>query len=184
MYREAQSLKALHRRVNALAPDRSRASDGWIGDEAHATRDSDHNPWVTDAQGIGVVRARDFTHDPAGGCDAGVLAESLAELLGVHPALGPGAYVIFDRRIISTNRIVEGWRPYSGANPHTAHVHLSVGRYGYDSTAAWPVRVTRRASTVRTRRHLTRAARSAKNLPPRFLRRIRRIRSDLKAWNE
>lgn len=34
-------------------------------------------------------------------------------------------YVIWNRRIISVSRQREGWRRYSGASPHTDHVHGS-----------------------------------------------------------
>lgn len=136
-YREAKALQTLHAELNELAPERSDASDGWIGDDDHATRDSDHNPWVKDARGVGVVRARDFTHDPAGGLDCDWLAAYLASLLGQHPAMGAGAYVIWEDRIISTNRLSERWRPYSGANEHRKHCHVSVGLTGYDNTTPW-----------------------------------------------
>lgn len=136
-YREARALQTLHAEVNAAAPRRSKLSDGWIGDAAHASRSSDHNPWVKDSTGTGVVRARDFTNDPKGGFNAAALADHVAGLLGKHPALGSGAYVIWNRRIISTDRRFEGWRTYTGANAHTQHVHVSVGTSGYDSTASW-----------------------------------------------
>lgn len=138
-YREAKSTAVLLATVNKLAPGRSKASDGWIGDAAHASRTSDHNPWIKDARGVGVVRARDFTVSAQ--VNGPALAESLAQLLGKHPAMGAGAYVIHNRRIISTNRLREGWRAYTGANPHTKHVHVSVGLRGYDSRTPWPVRV-------------------------------------------
>lgn len=132
--RDARSLEVLLDEINKAAPNRNKASDGGIGDAAHATRDSDHNPWVKDANGVGVVRARDFTHHPAGGLDCNELASFLAAKLGVHPALGSGAYVIWNGRIISTNRKSEGWRPYYGSNPHNKHLHLSVETgTGYDS---------------------------------------------------
>lgn len=35
-------------------------------------------------------------------------------------------YVIWNRRVWSVSRIAEGWRPYTGTNPHTDHVHLTV----------------------------------------------------------
>lgn len=136
-YREAASLATLHAEINKAAPNRDRAADGWIGDADHAARTSDHNPWVKDANGVGVVRARDWTHDPAGGLDCAVLAGFLASRLGEHPALGSGAYVIWRSRIISTDRIREGWRTYTGPNPHAHHLHLSVGVAGYDSTSPW-----------------------------------------------
>lgn len=138
-WRVARSLDVLLAELNAAAPNRSKLSDGSIGDAAHASRSSDHNPWVIDSDGIGVVRARDFTHDPADGLDCNQLAPFLAGLLGEHPALRSGAYVIWNRRIISRDRISEGWRPYTGSNPHDHHLHLSVAldEAGYDSTAPW-----------------------------------------------
>lgn len=139
-YREAHALEVLHAEVNAAAPNRSRASDGWIGDAAHAVRTSDHNPWVTVA-GVGVVRARDFTHDPAHGCDADELAEAIRQLgRAGHPALTAGAYVIRNRRIASASHGWT-WRPYDGSNPHTKHVHVSVAtaRAGFDNERRWGV---------------------------------------------
>lgn len=139
-WRVARSLDTLLAEINAAAPNRSKISDGSIGDAAHASRTSDHNPWISVA-GIGIVRARDFTHDPANGCDGYDLAPALANLLRRHPALGTGAYVIWQRRIISADRLSEGWRPYSGSNPHDHHVHISVttSAAGFDSTAPWGV---------------------------------------------
>lgn len=138
-WRVAHSLAQLLLEVDRAAPDRSRASDGTIGDPAHSSRASDHNP-----NSAGVVRARDITHDPGHGCDAGRLAEQVRRLaLEGHPALGPGAYVIWNRRIASATQ--DGrpwdWEPYSGANPHDKHVHVSVATApaGYDSTARWGV---------------------------------------------
>lgn len=138
-YRRSEALNRLVAEVNKLAPKRDKTSDGWIGDAAHASRDSDHNPWVKDARGIGVVRAQDIDHDPDGGCDAARIADIVVSLLGKHPALGSGAYVIFRSRIISTDRRSQGWRPYSGVNAHKQHVHISVGLRGYDSTQKWGI---------------------------------------------
>ena len=137
-WRVADSLNVLLAEVDQAAPGRNKASDGSIGDAAHASRSSDHNPWVIDANGVGVVRARDITDDPAR-MRAAELAIQIAALLGKHPALGSGAMVIWNRRIISTDRLSEGWRPYTGSNPHDKHVHVSVGTRGYDSTAPWGV---------------------------------------------
>ncbi len=132
--RQARSLDVLLAEVNTHAPKRNKASDGGKGDPAHASRVSDHNP-----NRAGVWRARDFTNDPNGGFQADLFANLVARKLGVHPALGSGAYIIWNRRIISTDRLREGWRPYGGANGHTKHVHVSVGTSGYDSTAPWNV---------------------------------------------
>jgi hypothetical protein len=135
-WRVALSLEVLLHEINTAAPTRSKVSDGSIGDTAHSSRVSDHNP-----NPHGVVRARDFTHDPNGGLDCHDLAAALTALLGTHPALASGAYVIWNRRIFSTDRRGEGWRVYTGSNPHDHHLHLSVATAatGYDSTAHWGV---------------------------------------------
>lgn len=141
-WRDARSLDVLLDEVNASAPLRSKVSDGSIGDAAHASRDSDHNPWVQFG-GQGIVRARDFTHDPANGLDCNDLAEVLTTLIatGAHPACRSGAYVIWRSRIYSFDRRHEGWRPYSGSNPHDKHLHISVATdpAGFDSTRTWLV---------------------------------------------
>jgi hypothetical protein len=139
-WRVARSLDVLLEELNATAPRRSKVSDGSIGDAAHATRDSDHNPFIIFG-GQGIVRARDFTHDPAGGLDCSELARALSSLiaLGGHPACRSGAYVIWRGRIFSFDRRHEGWRPYTGSNAHDHHLHLSVATdpAGFDSTRPW-----------------------------------------------
>jgi hypothetical protein len=139
-WRIAKSLETLRAQINALAPGRSKVSDGGIGDPAHASRKSDHNPWV-DLQGNrGVVTARDFTHDPSGGCDAGVLAEQ------IRAARDPRVkYIIWNKQIASSSSVGGAapwaWRPYSGANAHRHHVHISVlpERAKYDDESPWNV---------------------------------------------
>jgi hypothetical protein len=118
----ARSLDTLLAQLNAAYPLRSRASDGGIGDAAHATRDSDHNPWFV-LGGQALVTARDFTHDPAGGLDCARLALALRTSRD-----GRIKYVIWDRQIMSgaAGPSPWVWRAYSGSNPHTKHLHLSV----------------------------------------------------------
>lgn len=138
-WRVAKALLTLRRQVDARSPRRSKVSDGSIGDAAHATRDSDHNPWVRDG-GMGVVTAIDITHDPAGGCDAGTLAEALVE--SRDPRV---KYIIFNRRIVNSAAI-DGtaawtWRAYRGRNAHTKHVHISVrpDKTAYDGESPWRI---------------------------------------------
>ncbi len=135
-WRLARSLETLRDEINTAAPRRSKVSDGSIGDTAHSSRASDHNP-----NGAGVVRAIDVTHDPAGGLDCNELATDLAGLIGTHPALRSGGYLIWSGRILSADRRSEGWRRYTGSNPHNHHLHVSVATAaaGYDSTAPWGV---------------------------------------------
>lgn len=147
MARQARSLDVLVAEVNALSPDRSKISDGGLGDAAHSSRASDHN-----VNAAGVWRARDFTDDDTdddldGGdfgdvFDCGWLAEQLVAMYHapvVHPAMRSGAYTIHKGRIYSYDRRDEGWRPYPGSNPHNVHLHQSVATAasGYDSTAPW-----------------------------------------------
>ena len=140
-WRVAQALVTLRDEINRQAPNRSKISDGSIGDAAHRTRDSDHNPWIEDGS-TGVVSALDITHDAAGGCNAETLAESLRS--GRDPRV---KYVIWNRRIMSSytsNGIAPWtWRSYNGANPHTRHLHISLNadKRFYDSTAPWSVSV-------------------------------------------
>jgi hypothetical protein len=107
----AAALETLRKQLNARAPRRSTASDGGVGDAAHASRASDHNPWYRN-----TVTARDFTHDPGGGLDCNWLADTLVR--NRDPRI---KYIIWNRRIWQG-----GWAPYHGANPHTKHLHLSV----------------------------------------------------------
>jgi hypothetical protein len=133
----AASLQRLRENVDALAPLRSKRSDGSIGDAAHASRDSDHNPWV-EAGGMGVVTAIDITNDPVNACDAARLAESIRE------ARDPRVkYVIWNRRIFSATVQPWQWRPYGGSNPHDHHMHISVQAEpgGFDDAADWRVAV-------------------------------------------
>jgi hypothetical protein len=126
----AKGLDKLLAQINALAPNRSKASDGSIGDPEHQGRPSDHNP---DAQG--VVRARDFTHDPAHGADMGKISEALR--LSRDRRI---KYVIFNRRIFSATTQPWVWRPYTGSNPHDKHMHVSVVPTSVaDDTSPWEI---------------------------------------------
>ena len=134
-WRTAQSLVRLRAQINQKAPRRSTASDGTIGDENHLTRSSDHNPWVRDGA-IGVVTALDITHDPGAGCDAEQIVQAV-----VNSRDARIKYIIWNRRIISSQVQPWVWRNYSGPNPHTRHCHFSVKseKADYDSVAAWQI---------------------------------------------
>lgn len=138
-WRIAESLMKLREQVNALAPDRSKKSDGGIGDAAHATRASDHNPWIKDGV-LGIVTAIDVTHDPANGCDAGAIATAL--IASHDPRI---KYVIWNRRMASSypahGHPPWTWRKYTGSNPHAKHVHISVqpDKLFYDNQAEWEI---------------------------------------------
>jgi hypothetical protein len=120
-WKVAPALEQLRAQLDQLAPDRSRASDGAIGDAAHASRASDHNPWWSLA-GQSYVTARDFTHDHEH-LDCHALADALVR--GRDQRV---KYIIWNERILSggAGRSPWEWRDYTGTNPHTRHLHLSV----------------------------------------------------------
>ncbi len=117
-WRVARSLDQLLAQLNALAPNRSRASDGSIGDSAHQVDGSasDHNPWY----GPGIVTARDFTHDPGAGLDCNKLAAAL--IASRDPRI---KYIIWQGRICDSRPQFWPWtwQPSAG---HYQHLHLSV----------------------------------------------------------
>lgn len=131
MARIARSLETLRRQVDSRWPNRSKASDGWIGDRAHRARKSDHNP-----NSRGVVQALDITHDPGNGPDAGQLAEALLASRDNRIK-----YIISNRRIASGAGGPSPWvwRNYRGSNPHARHVHVSVANPTqlYDDPRPW-----------------------------------------------
>lgn len=109
----APAAQAILDQATTHRPNRSTLSDGTIGDAAHRARVSDHNP-----DGRGIVHAADLTHDPARGMDAHGWARWLAERRDPRVK-----YIISNRRIWQP---ATGWSGYGGANPHTAHVHVSI----------------------------------------------------------
>lgn len=128
-WRVAKALLTLRDQVNARFPERDKSWDGTIGDTAHSSRKSDHNP-----NEAGVVCAMDITHDPENGVDSYKMAEQLR--LGGDSRI---KYVISNKKIFSSTQSPWVWRKYSGSNPHDHHVHISVkspARY-YDDTAPW-----------------------------------------------
>lgn len=137
-WRVAKSLDVLLAQINAAFPGRDKSSDGSIGDAAHASRSSDHNPWVT-LGGVGIVTARDFTHDPPR-FDSYAFAEHLRTVAKDDRI----KYIISNRKICSgTNQDHAAWvwRPYTGSNPHDHHVHISVKSdvAHFDSPAPWMI---------------------------------------------
>jgi hypothetical protein len=138
-WRSAGSLEVLLAEANAVNPGRDRASDGGIGDAAHAKlgRGSDHNAWVVVA-GLGVYRARDFDVD---GLDVAGAFERMraAAVAGALPQLVAGGYLIHNRRITAPD--FSGWRFYTGPNPHTLHGHVSVSTdpARFDDRRPWGV---------------------------------------------
>lgn len=129
MWRLANSLITLRDQVNSVCPGRNKASDGTIGDAAHAASVSDHNP-----NGAGVVTAIDITHDPAHGFDIA----DFSEMLRINQDARI-KYVIANRRIFIAPNY--NWINYIGSDPHTNHVHISVSVNSnlYDNGNLWKI---------------------------------------------
>lgn len=123
------ALNALLDEINEVAPDRDKASDGSIGDQAHSESESDHNPDETgnadtDSDSINEVRARDFDKDLR---RPGLTMEMICQFLVMGCRSGRITwikYLIFNGRIWSAAR---DWvtRTYTGSNPHDKHMHVS-----------------------------------------------------------
>ena len=129
-WRVSHAIDSLTREVDSAFPGRSKISDGTIGDAAHASRPSDHNP-----EG-GIVHARDFTEwDPNKNIANDDVAFMLAEFLRAKK--DPRTkYVISRGRMFSSyntaTRKAWEWGPYHGPNGHFHHCHVSV--YGDDGS--------------------------------------------------
>jgi hypothetical protein len=138
------SLDRLRFEFNVIAPGRSKASDGWVGDAAHQAEVSDHN-WdetgsvpIHDADTVNEVHAIDVDSDlRTPGLDMETVVQHILDRCrsGAETRL---RYVIYNRRIWSAS---SGWvqKAYTGASAHTEHAHFSAS---YDtakeaSTASW-----------------------------------------------
>lgn len=115
----------LRGQVNAIAPLRSKASDGLVGDQNHETT-SGHYPHYVAGVGSEIVTAWDVTNDPDGGCDSFELCEVLRQHRDKRLR-----YVISNRQIFSSypvgSRPAWTWGPYSGTtDPHINHGHIQV----------------------------------------------------------
>jgi hypothetical protein len=123
----------LRAQLNTAYPNRSVKSDGMIGDAAHAATKSEHNP-----DPDGTVRAFDVTHDPVGGVDCHKLAAQL-----VTSRDSRILYVIWNGRIARSypkpGIPAWSWARYTGTDPHTNHLHLSVTVAGATNTRPWRI---------------------------------------------
>jgi hypothetical protein len=113
---------AVLRQATALFPKRKKLSDGLLPSAAHLklSPNSDHNT------GLAV----DLTHDPKNGVDCAKLFEEFKEDPRVK-------YLIFNKKIWSKDKSRAGNRPYSGSNPHTKHLHISIEPDMASDTSPW-----------------------------------------------
>ena len=121
----APSLAQLRREINARWPGRDKSTDGTIGDAAHSSRVSDHNPNARRS-----VNAIDIDED-------GIDAWGLVDLAITDPRVN---YVIYERKIWQRKHGFKP-RPYSGINAHTKHIHVSIiqSAWAEQDTDPWGV---------------------------------------------
>ena len=121
----APSLAQLRREINTRWPNRDKSTDGTIGDTAHSSRASDHNP-----NSRGSVNAIDVDKD-------GIDPTGLVALAIKDPRVN---YVIYNRQIWQRRHGFKP-RPYSGINAHRQHVHVSIIQSvaAEQNTAPWGV---------------------------------------------
>ena len=110
---------AVLRQATAIAPSRMKASDGLLPSKAHIRQNpnSDHNG------GFAV----DLTHDPKHGIDCAEIFKKLQNDPRVK-------YLIFNHRIWTPQQGVD---IYTGSNPHTKHIHISINDKCGNDTSPW-----------------------------------------------
>jgi hypothetical protein len=129
-WRLAPCLVVLRDEVDRKWPNRSTASDGTKGDDAHAARKSDHNP-----DSHGIVHAIDITtlDNRQGRRIRRVIKRACIRDKRVW-------YVIANGYIFSQTH---NWKrqKYTGINAHKAHIHISANYANglANSTAAWGI---------------------------------------------
>lgn len=140
-------LVALRAEFNIAGPQRSKESDGSIGDTAHASSSSDHNPDETgatpyeDSDRINEVHAIDVTDK--GPWSSGFSFVGAVENIRLRHQRGEDDRL---QNIIHNGKIASrswgwAWRDYNGSNPHDKHAHFSA-RYSTaqeSDTSSWGV---------------------------------------------
>jgi hypothetical protein len=108
----------LREQIDDSFADRSRKSDGWIGNEKHQNTKSDHNPLPNS----GEVCAIDVD---AKLCDQPEMSIYLAEQIRVVAKTDKRiSYIIHAAKIASAKSLWR-WKKYTGINPHHKHIHIS-----------------------------------------------------------
>lgn len=124
---EAPTCRRALEEASRLWPGRPTASDGICPSAQHTANnpDSDHERG----------EAFDITHDPTGATfDAAVAFEAIRRRRDPRVS-----YVIHNRQTAGPGTRGGGWeaRPYTGSNPHTSHLHVSILTSARNSDSAW-----------------------------------------------
>ena len=155
----------LRDQVNRKWRKRDKRSDGWIGDRAHASRVSDHNP-----NKAGVVHAIDIDENMGKGRNRnGRTARRLANQILDYAASGlAGAsrlkYVVYENRIASGTYRKTFWSWRHGNWGHEAHIHVSFTSAADRDGSVFPLPILTRSplKKARWRRDLSKARKANK----------------------
>ena len=155
----------LRDQVNRKWRKRDKRSDGWIGDRAHASRESDHNP-----NKGGVVHAIDIDENMGKGRNRnGRTAKRLVNQLLDYAASGlAGAsrlkYVVYENRIASGTYRKTFWSWRHGNWGHEAHIHVSFTSAADRDGSVFPLPILTRSplKKARWRRDLSKARKANK----------------------
>lgn len=121
-------LRNLQRQLTEAFPERH-LPDGWLGDAAHRSRTSGHNPddtpgskpaWDGDPDKTPEARALDVSADLGPGVRAQTVVDHIRRLPGLSSVI---RYIIHDGWIYHV-RMAFGAERYDGENPHTHHIHF------------------------------------------------------------
>lgn len=123
-WRLSKSAAQLREQIDDAYPERSRKSDGALGDSRHQNRKSDHNP-----DKDGWVRAIDITADLGVGLDETADLVDQIRKYAKKSKRKRIAYIIYNGRIASPI-LNWKWRKYRGSNPHKVHFHISFTSLG------------------------------------------------------
>lgn len=124
----APACRAALKEATERWPGRSSASDGICASPDHLKRApvSDHNDG----------NAYDLTHNPGAGVDCHRIADLLVNRRDQRVL-----YVIWSKRIARSypkpGIPAWTWAPYTGANPHTKHLHVSIKKEARNDVAPW-----------------------------------------------
>lgn len=146
-WRTTPALNALLDLIENQWPDGNSNLDGTVASKGHDQNNptSDHRPSpYTDTQNA-VVRAVDAWFATKN--DGDLFGEYLREL--EDPRI---RYVIWQARIFTSYPLIGKpayqWRPYSGVNPHTKHMHVSVDRAHDNDVRPFPPILTPREDNM------------------------------------
>lgn len=140
----------LRDQIDRRWPKRDKKSDGWIGDEAHSARASDHNP-----NKAGIVHAIDIDEN-LGTYSNGGTARVLANQLADYAASGlPGSNRI--KNIVYENRVASGtyrktwWTWRHGNYGHEAHIHVSLTSSADRDGSIYPLPILAKSPLTKAR---------------------------------